>query len=110
MLFINFLTASDIATQMYYASKLIEISYNKSISFDNRTTLVVNSKAQKANKQMIELAKQFNEAFQIAFKNIQSAAEEFQQKDHEIAAKILQSTRISEYLKDLKTYTEAKNG
>lgn len=98
MIIINFYTAEEIATQMNNASKLIENAGSKSFVIDERTSLAVNSKAQEANKQMIELVKQFNEAFQITIKNIQLATEEFRQKDQEIKEKIDRSIEIRHML------------
>ncbi len=98
MIIINFYTAEEIATQMNNASKLIENAGSKSFVIDDRTSLAVNSKAQEANKQMIELVKQFNEAFQITIKNIQLATEEFRQKDQEIKEKIDRSIEIRHML------------
>jgi type VII secretion effector (TIGR04197 family) len=110
MILSHFHTAEDIATQMSNASDSIQHAISKSYSADNRTTLTINSKAQEANNQAIELANLFNEAFQTTIKNIHSAAAEFQRLDHEIGTKINQSLMVTELLKDTNTYMKAKNG
>ncbi|PEO40403.1 TIGR04197 family type VII secretion effector, partial [Bacillus pseudomycoides] len=60
----NFQSAAHIATQMRAASDTIQSATNRSITKAARTTLSVNSKAQEANQQALDLTKQFCAAFQ----------------------------------------------
>ncbi|PGB44040.1 TIGR04197 family type VII secretion effector, partial [Bacillus wiedmannii] len=62
----NFQSAQQIATQMRAASDTIQSATNRSIKKATRTTLSVNSKAQEANQQFLDLTKQFSAAFQQA--------------------------------------------
>ncbi|PEO85376.1 TIGR04197 family type VII secretion effector [Bacillus pseudomycoides] len=80
----NFQTAEQIATQMRNASDTIQSATNRSITKAARTTLSVNSKAQEANQQMLDLTKQFSTAFQQAVDNIHSVAKEFERMDNEL--------------------------
>ncbi|MED1092068.1 TIGR04197 family type VII secretion effector [Bacillus paramycoides] len=80
----NFQTAEQIATQMRDASDTIQSAINRSITKANRTTLTVNSKAQEANQQALDLTKQFCAAFQHAVDNIHSVAKEFERMDNEL--------------------------
>ncbi|MGW6192466.1 TIGR04197 family type VII secretion effector [Bacillus cereus] len=80
----NFQTAQQIATQMRVASDIIQGVTNRSIKRATRTTLSVNSKAQEANQQTLELTKQFCSAFQQAVDNIHSVAQEFERMDNEL--------------------------
>ncbi|PEK81724.1 TIGR04197 family type VII secretion effector [Bacillus pseudomycoides] len=70
----NFQAAQQIATQMRNASDTIQSATSKSIKKSKRTTLSVNSQAQEANQQMLDLTKQFSAAFQQAVDNIHSVA------------------------------------
>ncbi|WP_141546995.1 TIGR04197 family type VII secretion effector [Bacillus pseudomycoides] len=80
----NFQTAQQIATQMRAASDTIQGATNRSIKRATRTTLSVNSKAQEANQQALELTKQFCSGFQQAVDNIHSVAQEFERMDNEL--------------------------
>ncbi|WP_342762073.1 TIGR04197 family type VII secretion effector [Bacillus sp. BR3(2024)] len=80
----NFQTAEQIATQMRNASDTIQSAINRSITKANRTTLNVNSKAQEANQQALDLTKQFFAAFQQTVDNIHSVANEFERMDNEL--------------------------
>ncbi|PFD44770.1 TIGR04197 family type VII secretion effector [Bacillus cereus] len=80
----NFQTAEQIATQMRNASDTIQSAINRSITKANRTTLTVNSKAQEANQQALDLTKQFCAAFQQAVDNIHLVANEFERMDNEL--------------------------
>ncbi|ANC22881.1 creatininase (plasmid) [Bacillus cereus] len=80
----NFQTAEQIATQMRNASDTIQSAINRSITKANRTTLTVNSKAQEANQQALDLTKQFCAAFQQVVDNIHSVANEFERMDNEL--------------------------
>jgi len=80
----NFQTAAQIATQMRAASDTIQSATNRSIKKATRTTLSVNSKAQEANQQVLDLTKQFSAAFQQAVDNIHSVANEFERMDNEL--------------------------
>ncbi|WP_142310102.1 TIGR04197 family type VII secretion effector [Bacillus pseudomycoides] len=80
----NFQAAQQIATQMKAASNTIQSATNRSITKATRTTLSVNSKAQEANQQALDLTKQFCAAFQQAFDNIHSVANEFERMDNEL--------------------------
>lgn len=80
----NFQTAQQIATQMRASSDTIQGATNRSIKRATRTTLSVNSKAQEANQQALELTKQFCSAFQQAVDNIHSVAQEFERMDNEL--------------------------
>ena len=80
----NFQSATQIATQMRAASDTIQSATNRSIKKATRTTLSVNSKAQEANQQVLDLTKQFSTAFQPAVDNIHSVAKEFERMDHEL--------------------------
>ncbi|HFU7072530.1 TIGR04197 family type VII secretion effector [Bacillus cereus] len=80
----NFQTAEQIATQMRNASDIIQSAINCSITKSNRTTLTVNSKAQEANQQALDLTKQFCASFQQAVDNIHSVANEFERMDNEL--------------------------
>ncbi|PFZ72216.1 TIGR04197 family type VII secretion effector, partial [Bacillus pseudomycoides] len=62
----KFQTAEQIATQIRNASDTIQSATNRSITKAARTTLSVNSKAQEANQQMLDLTRQFCVAFQQA--------------------------------------------
>ncbi|MED4650914.1 TIGR04197 family type VII secretion effector [Bacillus pseudomycoides] len=80
----NFQNAAQIATQMRVASDAIQSATNRSITKATRTTLSVNSKAQEANQQALDLTKQFCAAFQQAVDNIHSVANEFERMDNEL--------------------------
>ncbi|MCX2828495.1 TIGR04197 family type VII secretion effector [Bacillus pseudomycoides] len=80
----NFQAAQQIATQMRNASDTIQSATSKSIKKSKRTTLSVNSQAQEANQQMLDLTKQFSAAFQQAVDNIHSVAKEFERMDNEL--------------------------
>ncbi|PEO55762.1 TIGR04197 family type VII secretion effector [Bacillus toyonensis] len=80
----NFQSAQQIATQMRLASGTIQSATNHSIKKATRTTLSVNSKAQEANQQVLDLTKQFSAAFQQAVDNIHLVAKEFERMDHEL--------------------------
>ncbi|MDM5190330.1 TIGR04197 family type VII secretion effector [Bacillus sp. DX4.1] len=80
----NFQAAKQIATQMRAASDTIQSATNRSIKKATRTTLSVNSKAQEANQQVLDLTKQFSAAFQQAVDNIHSVANEFERMDNEL--------------------------
>ncbi|HFR4222250.1 TIGR04197 family type VII secretion effector [Bacillus cereus] len=80
----NFQSAQQIATQMRSASDTIQSATNRSIKKATRTTLSVNSKAQEANQQALDLTKQFSAAFQQAVDNIHLVAKEFERMDHEL--------------------------
>ncbi|AKE16288.1 MULTISPECIES: TIGR04197 family type VII secretion effector [Bacillus] len=80
----NFQSATQIATQMRAASDTIQSATNRSIKKVTRTTLSVNSKAQEANQQVLDLTKQFSTTFQQAVDNIHSVAKEFERMDHEL--------------------------
>ncbi|HDX9651236.1 MULTISPECIES: TIGR04197 family type VII secretion effector [Bacillus] len=80
----NFQSAQQIATQMRAASDTIQSATNRSIKKATRTTLSVNSKAQEANQQLLDLTKQFSAAFQQAVDNIHLVAKEFERMDHEL--------------------------
>ncbi|MFJ9301982.1 TIGR04197 family type VII secretion effector [Bacillus toyonensis] len=80
----NFQSAQQIATQMRSASGAIQSATNHSIKKATRTTLSVNSKAQEANQQVLDLTKQFSAAFQQAVDNIHLVAKEFERMDHEL--------------------------
>ncbi|MGG2014038.1 TIGR04197 family type VII secretion effector [Bacillus sp. S10(2024)] len=80
----NFQTAGQIATQMGTAADTIQSATSRSITKSSRTTLSVNSKAQEANQQALELTKHFYSAFQQAASNIHSVAQEFERMDNEL--------------------------
>ncbi|CAI8990583.1 MULTISPECIES: TIGR04197 family type VII secretion effector [Bacillus] len=80
----NFQVAQQIATQMRNASDTIQSATSRSIIKATRTTLSVNSKAQEANQQVLDLTKQFSAAFQQAADNIHSVANEFERMDKEL--------------------------
>ncbi|ENQ3107750.1 TIGR04197 family type VII secretion effector [Bacillus cereus] len=80
----NFQTAQQIATQMGNAADTIQSATSRSITKSSRTTLSVNSKAQEANQQALELTKQFYSAFQQAVNNIHSVAQDFERMDNEL--------------------------
>ncbi|WP_144517591.1 TIGR04197 family type VII secretion effector [Bacillus sp. FDAARGOS_235] len=80
----NFQSAQQIATQMRSASGTIQSATKRSIKKATRTTLSVNSKAQEANQQVLDLTKQFSAAFQQAVDNIHLVAKEFERMDHEL--------------------------
>ncbi|MEK7021080.1 TIGR04197 family type VII secretion effector [Bacillus sp. FSL K6-6038] len=80
----NFQAAQQIATQMRVASDTIQSATNRSIKKATRTTLSVNSKAQEANQQVLDLTKQFSAAFQQAVDNIHSVANGFERMDNEL--------------------------
>ncbi|WP_141541343.1 TIGR04197 family type VII secretion effector [Bacillus cereus] len=80
----NFQSAQQIATQMRSASDTIQSATNRSIKKATRTTLSVNSKAQEANQQALDLTKQFSATFQQAVDNIHLVAKEFERMDHEL--------------------------
>ncbi|MEH7047808.1 TIGR04197 family type VII secretion effector [Bacillus pseudomycoides] len=80
----NFQSAAQIATQMRAASDTIQSATNRSITKATRTTLSVNSKAQEANQQALDLTKQFCAAFQQAVDNIHWVANEFERMDNEL--------------------------
>ncbi|PEA56054.1 TIGR04197 family type VII secretion effector [Bacillus pseudomycoides] len=80
----NFQTAGQIATQMGSAADTIQSATNRSITKSSRTTLSVNSKAQEANQQALDLTTQFYSAFQQAVNNIHSVAQEFERMDNEL--------------------------
>ncbi|MED4654179.1 TIGR04197 family type VII secretion effector [Bacillus pseudomycoides] len=80
----NFQAAQQIATQMRNALDTIQSATSKSIKKSKRTTLSVNSQAQEANQQMLDLTKQFSAAFQQAVDNIHSVAKEFERMDNEL--------------------------
>ncbi|MDA2451426.1 TIGR04197 family type VII secretion effector [Bacillus cereus] len=80
----NFQTVEQIATQMRNASYTIQSAINRSITKANCTTLNVNSKAQEANQQALDLTKQFCAAFQQTVDNIHSVANEFERMDNEL--------------------------
>ncbi|PEJ41540.1 TIGR04197 family type VII secretion effector [Bacillus wiedmannii] len=80
----NVQKAEQIVTQMRLASNAIQNATNKSITHATRTTLTVNSKAQEANQQALELTRQLIAAFQQSIDNIQSVATEFERMDNEL--------------------------
>ncbi|MDP7981487.1 TIGR04197 family type VII secretion effector [Bacillus multifaciens] len=80
----NFQTAGQIATQMGTAADTIQSATNRSITKSSRTTLSVNSKAQEANQQALDLTTQFYNAFQQAVNNIHSVAQDFERMDNEL--------------------------
>ncbi|MFP3415277.1 TIGR04197 family type VII secretion effector [Bacillus sp. SIMBA_074] len=80
----NLQTATQIATQMRNASDTIQRASNRSITKATRTTLTVNSKAQEANQQALDLTKQFCTAFQQAVENVHSVATEFERMDNDL--------------------------
>ncbi|MED1092696.1 TIGR04197 family type VII secretion effector [Bacillus paramycoides] len=80
----NLQTATQIATKMRSASDRIQSATSRSITKTTRTTLSVNSKAQEANQQVLDLTKQFSVAFQQAVDNIHSVANEFERMDNEL--------------------------
>ncbi|WP_100618151.1 TIGR04197 family type VII secretion effector [Bacillus cereus] len=77
----NFEEAQRIAAQMREASNTIQSATSHSITKATRTTLSVNSKAQEANQQVLELTKQVSAAFQQAVDTIHSVANEFEKMD-----------------------------
>ncbi|WP_242237629.1 TIGR04197 family type VII secretion effector [Bacillus cereus group sp. BfR-BA-01316] len=80
----NLQTATQIATKMGSASDRIQSATSRSITKGTRTTLSVNSKAQEASQQVLDLTKQFSVAFQQAVDNIHSVANEFERMDKEL--------------------------
>ncbi|MFV1455958.1 TIGR04197 family type VII secretion effector [Bacillus mycoides] len=80
----NLQTATQIATKMGSASDRIQSATSRSITKATRTTLSVNSKAQEASQQALDLTKQFSVAFQQAVDNIHSVANEFERMDKEL--------------------------
>ncbi|MBG9597244.1 MULTISPECIES: TIGR04197 family type VII secretion effector [Bacillus] len=80
----NLQTATQIATKMGSASDRIQSATSRSITKATRTTLSVNSKAQEASQQVLDLTKQFSVAFQQAVDNIHSVANEFERMDKEL--------------------------
>ena len=80
----NLQTATQIATKMGSASDRIQSATSRSITKATRTTLSVNSKAQEANQQALDLTKHFCAAFQQAVDNIHSVAQEFERMDNEL--------------------------
>ncbi|MEH7047854.1 TIGR04197 family type VII secretion effector [Bacillus pseudomycoides] len=80
----NLQTATQIATKMGSASDRIQSTTSRSITKATRTTLSVNSKAQEANQQVLDLTKQFSAAFQQAVDNIHSVANDFERMDNEL--------------------------
>ncbi|EEL19793.1 TIGR04197 family type VII secretion effector [Bacillus toyonensis] len=80
----NLQTATQIATQMRKASDTIQSASNRSITKATGTTLTINSKAQEANQQALDLTQQFWTAFQREVDNIHSVAKEFERMDHEL--------------------------
>ncbi|MEN1936106.1 TIGR04197 family type VII secretion effector [Paenibacillus sp. 102] len=80
----NFQAAQQITTQMRNALDTIQSAKNKSIKKSTHTTLSVNSHAQEAHQQMLDLTKQFFAAFQQAVDNIHSVAKEFERMDNEL--------------------------
>ncbi|MDA1600058.1 TIGR04197 family type VII secretion effector [Bacillus cereus] len=80
----NLQTATQIATKMGLASDRLQSATSRSITKATRTTLSVNSKAQEANQQILDLTKQFSAAFQQAIDNIHSVANDFERMDNEL--------------------------
>ena len=80
----NLQTATQIATKMGSASDRVQSATSRSITKATRTTLSVNSKAQEASQQVLDLTKQFSVAFQQAVDNIHSVANEFERMDKEL--------------------------
>ncbi|EJQ50046.1 creatininase [Bacillus wiedmannii] len=80
----NLQTATQIATKMGSAADRIQSATSRSITKATRTTLSVNSKAQEASQQVLDLTKQFSVAFQQAVDNIHSVANEFERMDKEL--------------------------
>ena len=80
----NLQTATQIATKMGLASDRPQSATSRSITKAPRTTLSVNSKAQEANQQVLDLTKQFSAAFQQAIDNIHSVANDFERMDNEL--------------------------
>jgi type VII secretion effector (TIGR04197 family) len=69
---------------MGQASDAIERATQQTIITADKTTLLVNERAQTANLQTIELSQAFNQAFQHTIQNIQSTAEEFERTDSQL--------------------------
>ncbi|PEP59971.1 MULTISPECIES: TIGR04197 family type VII secretion effector [Bacillus] len=80
----NVQVAQQIATQMRNASDTIQSATSRSIKKATRTTLSVNSQAQEANQQVLDLTRQFSAAFQQAANNIHLVANEFERMDKEL--------------------------
>jgi|SRR5690625_1416561 len=80
----NLNNAEHIATIMGQASDAIERATQQTIITADKTTLLVNERAQAANLQTIELSQAFNQAFQQTIQNIQSTAEEFERTDSQL--------------------------
>ncbi|OJD50531.1 creatininase [Bacillus sp. 4048] len=80
----NLQTATQIATKMGLTSDRLQSATSRSITKATRTTLSVNSKAQEANQQVLDLTKQFSAAFQQAIDNIHSVANDFERMDNEL--------------------------
>ncbi|CAG9611991.1 hypothetical protein BACCIP111899_01163 [Bacillus rhizoplanae] len=104
----NFQTAEQIATQMGTAADTIQSATNRSITKSERTTLSVNSKAQEANQQTLDLTKQFYAAFQQGVNNIHSVAQEFERMDNELQKNFNGSPFMKDPLADMTTYANAK--
>lgn len=79
-----FQTAEDIANKMGYAADSIDRATSKIYMRATGTTLTVNGKAQDANEELIELAKEFNVAFKETIQQLNSVAKEFERTDLEL--------------------------
>ncbi|WP_420489011.1 TIGR04197 family type VII secretion effector [Neobacillus vireti] len=108
----NIQSAQQIATRMGSASDAIQRATGTPIKKDERTTLIVNMKAQEINQQAMQLAQLFNQSFQQTIQNIQSAAKEFERTDKELENNFHQWSPFSynEKIKDSETKFKAKNG
>lgn len=105
----NLEIAKQVATKMENASDSIQDATNKSINTADQTTLDVNRTAQDMNKNAIQLAELFHEAFQQTIQDIHSAAAEFERIDQELNQSINQLSPMIESTNDINTYLRAKN-
>ncbi|GLO67431.1 creatininase [Oceanobacillus kimchii] len=106
----SFASAEEIATKMQNASDAISNATNKTILKATNTTVSVNTKAQEANEEAVQLAQLFNQSFRTTIQNIQSVASDFERLDDDLGNGFAGPFFINEYINDLKTYNNAKKG
>lgn len=106
----SFANAKQIATKMQNASDAITNATSTTILKATNTTVTVNTKAQEANEEAIQLARLFNQSFQTTIQNIQSVASDFERLDEDLGNGFAGPFFISEYMNDFKTYNNAKKG
>ncbi|WP_369900739.1 TIGR04197 family type VII secretion effector [Bacillus manliponensis] len=95
----NFQTAEQIAMQMGRASDTVQSATSRTITKSTGTTLTVNTQAQSANDEAMQLTKQFQHAFQQGINNIRSVVKEFERMDNELQSNFSNSPLLERHFR-----------